>query len=240
MSNGMLSSGPIKRNITTAESYLASFIIQVYSWMAFGLLLTAGASIFISSRIASNPNLAETLSSFIFPIFLVELVLVLIISSAAGRASVGVSGGLFVIYSLANGVFFGILLTLFGYDVAGLAFLATFLTFAVMAIYGAVTHQDLTRWGNLAFMGLIAGIIGSIVNIFAGSEVLYWIITYGLLAVFVVLIAYDSQKLKSIAATAESKNISASKYAVSGALTLYLDFINLFILILRIFGGGRD
>ncbi len=238
--NGFIQTGPVERNVALSGNFLASFITQVYGWMAFGLFVTAIVALFLSNRIVSDPELAETLSGLIFPLFLVELVIVWVISARTGKASVPESGTLFILYSISNGVFFSIVLSAFGYDVAGLAFLATFLTFGVMAIYGAVAKQDLTKWGNIAFMFLIAGIIGSVLNFFLGSETLYWVITYGLLIVFVILVAYNTQKLKSMAAHAEATNTPVSKYAVSGALTLYLDFINLFILILRIFGGSRD
>ena len=118
------------------------------------------------------------------------------------------------------------------------AFFITAGTFAAMSIYGFVTKSDLTKIGNIAMMALIGVVIASIVNIFMKSPVLYWIITYLGVAIFVGLVAYDTQKLKRIVESGMDDH-QLQKYAVFGALTLYLDFINLFIYILRIV-GNRD
>ena len=122
-------------------------------------------------------------------------------------------------------------------------FFVTSLTFGAMSVYGYVTKRDLTSIGNLCLMALIGLIIASFVNMFIGSSALYWLVTYVGILIFVGLTAYDTQKIKemSIALGSElSASETGKKYAIMGALTLYLDFINLFLLLLRIFGGSRD
>jgi uncharacterized protein len=123
------------------------------------------------------------------------------------------------------------------------AFGATFLTFAVMSIYGALTKQDLTRWGQIAMFGLIGLLIGTFINILVSifapgfGQGMYWILTYVGIGLFVILIAYDSQKLKRMAENANGQNISS--LAINGALQLYLDFINIFIRVLLIMGKKK-
>lgn len=230
-------SGPITR---VSESLVNSFMTQVYLWMVAGLAVTALVAFGLSQYLQENPDTVDTIGNLILPSALVELLLVIWLSSRAGKMSTALASTLFIVYAALNGLFFSIVLIAYATDVVAITFLATTLTFAVMAIYGYTTKQDLTKFGNIALMGLFGLIIGSIVNIFAQSEAFYWLITYVGVAVFVILIAYDTQKLKAFAAEAEMKNISVSSYAINGALSLYLDFINLFIMLLRIFGGSRD
>jgi hypothetical protein len=226
---------------TVSSAFVSRFVAFVYGWMTLGLAVTAVVAFILSRYITENPDVAGTVAVLILPIFIVELILVWVISSRAHKMSIQVSAPLFILYSLLNGIFFSLVLAVNDLDVAGVAFLATAITFGVMSLYGTFTKQDLTKWGNIAFMGLIAGIIGTFINIlFAQSEGFYWVITYGLLIVFVILVAYDTQKIKAMAVQAEMSNIPVHSYAISGALALYLDFINLFLLILRILGGGRD
>lgn len=238
--DSVIQSGPVERNVSVATSILSSFMTQVYMWMAGGLLLTAAVALGLTFATESNPSLQATVLTMALPLFFVELALVWFISARAGKMSVAVSAMLFFAYALINGLVFGAILPAYEFTTVGYAFGATFLTFGAMAIYGYTTKQDLTKFGSIAFMFLIGAIIASIVNIFVASSALDWLLTYVLLGVFIILTAYDNQKLKKLAADAEAQNMDVSKFAVAGALTLYLDFINLFLLILKIMGGSRN
>jgi FtsH-binding integral membrane protein len=144
-----------------------------------------------------------------------------------------------------TGVFVGVITV--NYEAASvlLAFGATFLTFIALSAYGYFTKQDLTKWGSIALMGLFGAIIVSVFNVLLFfiapqlSNAIYWIVNYVVLALFVVLIAYDTQKLKALAIEAEQRGGSVASYAIQGALMLYLDFINLFLRILSIMGKRR-
>lgn len=228
--------GPIEK---FSNSLISSFMAQVYTWMMMGLATTAMVAFALATYAKENLDFAENLYSLILPIGLVELGIVIWLSARADKMSAGLSSILFIVYAALNGVFFSSILLVYAIDVVALTFLATTLTFGAMALYGYTTKQDLTKFGNIAIMGVIGLIIGSIINIFAQSEGLYWLITYVGIGAFIVLTAYDTQKLKAFAAEAEMKNEPISKYAIQGALSLYLDFINLFILILRVLGGNR-
>ncbi|MDQ6985999.1 MAG: Bax inhibitor-1/YccA family protein [Candidatus Dojkabacteria bacterium] len=224
---------------TSKFSNFPVFISQVYAWMAGGLLITFLVVLGLGNMLSNNADLANTIATVLPILFFLELGLVIAISAGAEKFSVGVSALLFGLYSISNGIFFGAVFSVYTAESLTLTFGATFLTFGVMALYGYITKQDLTKYGSIAIMGLFGVIIASIINLFLKSEGLYWVTTYIGIAVFIALIAYDTQKLKNIAEEAESRNIDVSKLAIRGALSLYLDFINLFILLLRIFGKRK-
>jgi FtsH-binding integral membrane protein len=146
----------------------------------------------------------------------------------------------FVLYSVLNGLLFSSIFLVYTGASISLTFLITAGTFGAMSLYGITTGADLTRIGNMAFMALIGIIIASLVNIFLESETLYWIISYAGVAVFVILIAYDTQKLKNLALQGIDEGTVMGKLSILGALTLYLDFINLFLYLLRLFGSRRN
>jgi len=167
-----------------------------------------------------------------------ELVLVGVISGAINKLSVQVASLLFVFYSLLTGVTISSIFVVFTQESIASTFVVTSLTFGAMSLYGALAKKDLTKIGQILIMALIGLIIASVVNIFWSNSALYWITTYAGVLVFVGLTAYDTQKLKRLA----EQNIDESimtKYSILGALTLYLDFINLFLMLLRIFGKRK-
>ena len=178
-----------------------------------------------------------TLVSILPIIFILEIFTVIGLSFFSTRVSGVVAVGLFLFYSLMNGLFFGVITLAYPIGTIAAAFFATFITFAVMAVYGFVTKQDLTKFGTIAMFGLFGLIVASIINLFAASSALDWFITYFGLGIFIVLTAFDNQKIKNMAAAAEMSGRSTS-FAIRGALMLYLDFINIFIYILRILGGS--
>jgi len=179
-------------------------------------------------------------SSFGFiGLILAELALVFWISSGIQRMSSNMAIGLFLLYSVLNGMTLSVLLIAYtGASVASTFFITAGM-FGAMSVYGYTTKQDLSSWGNLLFMALIGLILASVVNIFLQSSGLYWLISYIGVLVFVGLTAYDTQKIKQLAAQVIVESEEGRKVAILGALTLYLDFINMFIFMLRILGNRR-
>jgi uncharacterized protein len=215
-----------------------SIISQAYLWMAVGLVITG----LVAAFTASSPTMLSLVYGgnvlVFWGLLLLEIILVIILAAAVTRLPVGVALTVFVVYAALNGVTLsGILLAYTKASVAA-TFFITAGTFAIMAIYGYTTKRDLTRLGNLAFMALIGLILGSVVNLFLHNPVVYWVITYLGVLIFVGLIAYDTQKLKRLGSSAGGE--IASRLAILGALSLYLDFINLFLFLLRIFGRQND
>ena len=230
--------------MSTADQVTAttSFINQVYGWMSGGLVVTG----IIAYLIGTTPGMTEKLIAnpgMLIGAFIGEIVLVIAISAGINKMSSAVATGCFLLYAALTGVTLSLIFL--RYSMAGIAttFFVTSVTFGVMSIYGYVTKRDLTSIGNLCFMALIGLVIASIVNMFVASTALYWGVTYVGILIFVGLTAYDTQKIKEMS-MALGDELSASetgrKHAILGALALYLDFINLFLLLLRFFGGSRD
>lgn len=227
------------RSPEAASVSQSNFISRVYMWMSVGLGVSALASMWLMSQ----PDLLRavfTNNILFFGLIIAEIGLVIWLSAAAMRLSVTAASAIFLAYSFLNGVTLTSILLVY----TGASVLTTFAitagTFFFFSVYGMTTKKDLTSIGSLAMMALIGVIIASIVNIFLKSTALYWVLTFIGIAVFLGLIAYDTQKLKNIHALGFENADMEKKVAVLGALTLYLDFINLFILLLRIFGKRRD
>jgi uncharacterized protein len=222
-------------SIPTVE---ADFMQKVYLWMTFALTLTG----FVAYRTTQSEFLLELIfsSSFGFiGLILAELALVFWISSGIQKMSSNMAIGLFLLYSVLNGMTLSVLLIAYtGASVASTFFITAGM-FGAMSVYGYTTKQDLSSWGNLLFMALIGLILASVVNIFLQSSGLYWLISYIGVLVFVGLTAYDTQKIKQLAAQVIVESEEGRKVAILGALTLYLDFINMFIFMLRILGNRR-
>ena len=219
------------------KSIQVSFINKVYGWMALALAITG----FVALRTA-NSGLIDIIAGnqiLFFGIILGELGLVIWLSSAIDGMNAAKAISLFLLYSALNGLTFSILFLVYTAGSIASTFFITAGTFGVMSAYGYFTKTDLTTIGNLAFMGLIGIIIASVVNIFWHNETLYWGITYIGVLVFVGLTAYDTQKIKKMSLELDVDSEEGSKGAIMGALALYLDFINLFIMLLRIFGDRK-
>jgi len=231
-------SQPQTLDYATSAGVVARFMNNVYAWMAAGLALTA----VVAWAVASN---ALALSAILHPgtfivLFMVQLGLVVAISYATNKISAGVATALFLLYAALNGLTFSVIFLTYSLGNIGLAFAITAGMFGGMSLIGFTTRIDLTSFRGLIFMGLIAIVIASVVNIFLLSTPLYWIITYAAVALFLGLTAYDTQKLKQIAYATEGNPQLANRLAINGALALYLDFINLFLMILRILGNRRN
>jgi len=215
------------------------FLAKVFNWMAIGLALTGGMA-----YLTAESGLARTLVAS--PLFLVlvlaELGLVFFLSARIDKIQAATATGLFLGYSILNGLTLSMIFL--AYTRASIAgtFLVTAGMFAAMAVYGMVTKRDLSAMGSFMFMGLIGIILASIVNIFLKSSGLYWAISAIGVLVFVGLTAYDVQKIKTIGEEGimQQGETAIRRGAIIGALALYLDFINLFLMLLRFFGGSRD
>jgi len=215
-----------------------AFISKVFGWMFVGLLVTAGTSYLV----LTNQKLLMALVSnifLVFGIFIGELVLVSILSARITRLSYGTALALFLGYAVLNGVTFSTILLVYTGSLVVTAFFIAAVSFGIMCIYGYITKADLTRFTTILTMGLIGIIVLSLINIFLPISRLDWFISILSLVIFLGLTAYDMQKLKSFYFGTEGDISLRNNLGILGALALYLDFINLFLTILRIFGGRR-
>ncbi len=222
--------GSRERTITIQNT----LVRQVYAWMGAGLLVTAlTAFITISSPALLNGVFGNRL--VFYGLMLGELGLVMALSAAINRLSAFAATLMFIIYSALNGVTLSVIFLVYTADSISSTFLITAGMFGAMSAYGYFTRRDLTSWGSFLFMGLIGVVIASVVNIFMRSDALSWIVSAIGVIVFTGLTAYDTWKIKALAAG----GMGGRKSAILGALTLYLDFINLFLMLLRLLGRRR-
>lgn len=220
------------------KSYQALFITKVYNWMALALFITGLVSYFV----ASSPEMLNIIvgSKLVFyGILIAELLLVIYLTRSIQKLSQNMVIAGFLIYAVLNGLTMSIIFLIYTSNSIATTFYVTAGTFGAMSLYGYYTKKDLTSLGNMAMMALIGIIIASIVNMFLQNDMMYWIITYLGVAVFVALTAYDTQKLKELGSRGFVNDESMEKTSILGALTLYLDFINLFLFLLRIFGSRK-
>lgn len=216
----------------------AKFTTKVFSWMGLGLLTTALiAYLSLISGLAINIWVMGRIGYI--GVVLLELGVVIFLTKRINNMSITTARGAFLLYSALNGITFSVLLLGFDPYSVVLAFGTTSAIFVVMAVYGYVTKTNLLKLSGYFTIALVGLIVVSIINWFLGSESLYYFISYAGVAIFTGLIAYDVQKLKSLAAISMENEELAHKCVIMGALHLYLDFINLFIYLLRIFGKRR-
>ncbi len=211
---------------------------KVYIWMAMALAIT-GVTAF---GVASSPNLLALIFSsklLFFGLIIAELALVILLTARLQKLSLTTATLFFVLFAVINGVTLSSIFVIYTMASIAQTFFICSATFGVMAVYGYTTKRDLSSMGKLLFMALIGLIIATVVNIFMRSSGLDMAISYIGVLVFVGLTAWDTQKIKLMLANAEDMGEGAQKIALIGALSLYLDFINLFIYLLRIF-GRRD
>lgn len=212
---------------------------NVYLWMTLALVITAVTSVVV----AASPALINAIAtnSFLFyGLLIAELALVWILSANINKFTLSTATLMFVVYSVLNGVTLSLIFLIFTSSSIAMTFFITAGTFGAMALYGTFTKKDLSSWGNILFMALIGLIIATFANIFFKNEILYWIVSYAGVIIFVGLTAYDAQKIKNMLAEYGNEvNETTQKIALMGALSLYLDFINLFLYLLRIFGNRR-
>lgn len=218
-----------------AASALPALMRKVYVWMTLALAITG----FTAYAVASTPNLQEIVlmnSWVMWGLIIAEFALVIGISWGINKLSLTTATLLFVLYSVINGATLSVIFVAYSIGTISKVFFITAGTFAVMAFIGYVTKADLSKLGKILFMALIGVIIATVVNIFVKSSGLDLILSYVGVLVFVGLTAYDTQKIKNMLWQAGDLSEMSQKIALLGALSLYLDFINLFIYLLRIFG----
>lgn len=228
--------------IVTQEG-LNSFMMRVFAWMFCGLLLTAGASYALAIMMYVSPVALSVASSpiFLFALIIIEFVLVFRLSASINKISVVSAKVMFMLYSVVNGFTLSYIFLLYGGGLVGQAFIYAAIFFGVMGLYGFFTKTDLSSMRKIFTVGLISIIIASVINIFMRSSGFDFLICIIGLGLFVGLTAYDMQKIKNHfyeTATVSGEEM-ASKIAILGALTLYLDFVNMFLYILRLLGRKR-
>lgn len=212
-------------------------LTQVYAWMTAGLLTTGAVAMFVAGTPALLNMIFGTPFVF-FGLIIAQLAVVWFLSARVMQLSPAAAIGAFLAYAALNGLTLSaIFLAYTSESIAG-TFFVTAGTFGVMSAFGYFTKRDLSGMGGFLFMALIGLIIASIVNIFWANSTLYWIITYAGVLIFVALTAYDTQKIKRMIDQVRDERAETG-IAVYGALTLYLDFINLFLFLLRILGNRR-
>ena len=213
---------------------------KVYLWMTLALAVTGLTSLYV----ASSPGLVQSIFASrgtFWLLVIAELALVFILSARIMKMSFSTAGIMFALYSVLNGVTMSFIFIANTSTSIATAFFVTAGMFAAMSFIGFVTKKDLSSFGSFFTMALIGLIIASVVNIFLNSSVMYWIITYVGVLLFVGLTAYDTQKIKQMLIEyGDEVNDSTQKLALIGSLSLYLDFINLFLYILRLFGNNKE
>ena len=219
-----------------AAEKVSAFLWKVYAWMCIGLALTA----VVAYTVAGTPTLVRAIVGnqiLFFGLIVVELGLVFFISARAASMTPQAAAGLFALYSALNGVTLSVILLAYTGESIATTFMVTAGMFGALALWGSTTKRSLAGLGQFMFMGLIGIILASIVGIFWQSDALQFLISVVGVIVFTGLTAYDAQRLKGMALALPEGQLAS--YAITGALSLYLDFINLFLMLLR-FTGRRE
>ena len=242
MSDNQFLPGQVRAHQLTEEDAAriqAGFFAQVYGWMAVGLALTGGMALFA----ASSPTLQQFIFGSritFFGLIILELVIVGFLSARIFQWSLSQAKAAFVGYALLNGLTLSVIFLAYTASSIASTFFTTALMFGVMSAFGYFTKSDLSGWGKILSMAVIGLFIALLVNMFWGNSTLNLIVSFAGVLIFTALAAYDTQKLKQIAflGVTEGEEVS-HKASILGALTLYLDFINLFLFLLRFTGSRR-
>ena len=219
-----------------AGERVAAFLRAAYGWMCAGLAITATTAWFV----ASSPTLLRTIARsgpLYFGLIIAQLGIVFVLSSRVQRLSAATASWLFIGYSMLTGVTLSFMMLVYTGQTLTSTFVVAAGMFGTMALYGTVTRSNLAGWGQFLFMGLVGVVLASIVGIFWQSDALQFVTSFIGVIVFTGLAAYDAQRLKSMALMTSAGETGS--YAIVGALSLYLDFVNLFLMLLRLQGGGR-
>lgn len=229
----------INQQTTVKADVFKALMRKVYLWMTMALMITG----ITAAGVANSPNLLALIYSNSFVLWgmiIAELGLVFYVSARIDKLSLPTATMLFILYSVLNGAMLSSIFLVYSTALISKVFFITAGTFGATAFYGYATKKDLSSIGNILFMALIGLIIATVVNIFMKSAMFDLILSYIGVAIFVGLTAWDSQKIKTMLALQHDADESAQKIALMGALSLYLDFINLFLYLLRIFGRNND
>ncbi len=222
---------------TAGTSVLSTVMRKVYGRMFFALVVTALTALYV----ASSPTLLATIlgsRGIFFGLIIAELAVVFVVSGMLHKLSSTTAVLLFYLYAILNGVVFSSIFVVYELGSIAYTFFITAGVFGAMTVYGLVTKNDMTKFGSYCMMALFGLIIATVVNIFVASSTLDWIISLVGVALFIGLTAWDTQKIKNAAYEVEPSQMG--KLATIGALSLYLDFINLFLYLLRFFGRNND
>jgi len=229
---------PSQLGVRPAPALVQQLLVGAFGWMFAGLLLSAG----VAYLVGTNVQLLQTISQWWFLLIIAQFALVMVISAGINRLSATAALGLFFVYAASMGLTLGVIVWAYlqtpgGSTAVASAFLSASAMFGAAAVYGGVTKRDLTKLGGILFMALIGLFVAMIVNIFLGSSQINFVISILGVVIFTALTAWDVQRISSgqLAAVTGSQE----KGAVLAALSLYLDFINLFLFMLRLFGGSR-
>ncbi|MGL6114626.1 Bax inhibitor-1/YccA family protein [Cetobacterium sp. SF1] len=221
-------------NISTTNNLLRSSFL----YMFVGLLITAAVPAYV--LFTNNVGLLSAVQRFYLPLIIAEFAVVMVLSFAINKISVGMARILFFGYALLNGFVFSILTIAVPIQLLIYALAVTSIMFLVIAIYGYVTTEDLSQYSKILFGALIALVILSVINIFINAPAFYWMVSVFGVVLFSALIAFDVNRIKNMAyEIADGDEELVGKLGVMGALTLYLDFINLFVYVLRLFSGNK-
>lgn len=229
----------IRQQEMTNASTFKVLMRKVYLWMTLALMITG----ITAAGVANSPNILALIYSsqvVLWGIIIAEFGLVIYISARLEKLSLSTATTLFALYSILNGVMLSSIFLLYSTAIISKVFFITAGTFGVTALYGYATKKDLSSLGNILFMALIGLVIATVVNVFMKSAMFDLILSYIGVIIFVGLTAWDSQKIKHMMMVQQDADESAQKLALIGALSLYLDFINLFLYLLRIFGRSND
>lgn len=226
----------VKRDITN-EAF-AVLLKNVYAWMALALALTGVAAMYVSNNQVILEYILRSPYLF-FGLLIGELVVAMALTFGFNKFSFNTASVLFGLYALLTGVSFGPIFLAFTQESIALTFFVTAGTFGAMSLFGYFTKRDLSLWGRYLLMGLLGVIIATVANLFLQSTRVEWITTYVGVMVFVLLTAYDTQKIKTMLAEKSEVNEGALKLALYGSFMLYLDFINLFLKLLKIMGKRK-
>ncbi len=234
---GMYGTSPIPLSPAAAAERVTSFLRKVYGWMCAGLAVTA----LVALQVAGSPTVMGYLMSnqFLFlGLVLVELGLVFFISAKAVQLDPAIATGLFVAYAAINGVTLSFVFLAYTGESVTSTFVVTAGMFGAMALYGTATQRSLAGFGHFLFMGLIGIVLASLVGLFWHNDALQFLISVVGVIVFTGLAAWDAQRMKQMALATPEGQVGG--YAIVGALALYLDFINLFLFLLRFMGSRRE
>lgn len=224
---------------TASRAAQSSLMRSVYVWMTLALVITGLTAMYVAKSMTLIQLMMEN-SLFFWGLLLAEVGVVVYLTARIHRMAFSTATVLFILYSLLNGVTLSVLFLVYTLSSIATTFFVTAGTFGAMALFGYVTRRDLSRIGSLCIMGVIGLIIASVVNFFLHNSVVDLVISCAGVLVFVGLTAYDAQKIKRLL-TAEGMEVNETtqKIALLGAMTLYLDFINLFIYLLRLLGDRK-
>ena len=220
----------------TAAERVSSFLRSVYAWMCGGLAVTAATAVVVAASPAIVTAIATNRLLF-WGIVIAQLGIVFVLSGRVQTLASSTASILFIAYSALTGLTLSFVLLAFTGESIATTFLVTAGMFGALAAYGTFTQRSLAGWGQFLFMGLIGVVLASIVGIFWQSSALQFVITFAGVIVFTGLTAYDANQLRTMALSLPEGRVAS--FAIVGALKLYLDFINLFLMLLRIFGDRR-